>query len=186
MHKRFVLSIAVPLVLVAVGANAQDKGQIGITMGYPTSIGLIWHASDTVALRPEFAFSHSSSTGSSTATFAGSSSDSTTWQGGISALLYVHKWDKASAYLTPRFSYSRLTSSNTQTYNGSSVTSSSTGNVYSIAGSLGAQYSLSRRFGVFGEAGIAYTDQTTSYPSSESKTKAWGTRAGVGVILYLH
>ena len=43
------------LVLAACGtASAQDHGPVGITMAFPTSIGAIFHATDKVAIRPEF------------------------------------------------------------------------------------------------------------------------------------
>ena len=182
MHKRFVPAVVLLLGLVAAGANAQDTRQVGVAMGYPSSIGLIWRASDTVALRPEFSFS-GGSTGSSSP--GGYSSDTTAWGLGVSALFYARKWDKASAYLTPRFSYSHTSTTATQLLAGTPSTAENHGNAYSIAGSIGAQYSLSRRFGVFGEVGFAYTHQTSTYTAVENTANTWGTRTAIGVTLCL-
>ena len=50
--RRFLL--AAGLVCLTCGtASAQGAGKTGVTMGYPASIGVIWHASDKVAIRPE-------------------------------------------------------------------------------------------------------------------------------------
>ena len=83
--------------------NAQEAGQAGITMGYPGSIGILWHVSDSVAVRPEISFSTSSSDNEFGA-------DTTNVSGGASALFYVAKWDRVRAYVSPRFAYGRTTS----------------------------------------------------------------------------
>ena len=49
----------------ATNAVAQEKGQTGLTMGYPATIGLIWHIGDSAALRPEFSFSRTANEASS-------------------------------------------------------------------------------------------------------------------------
>ena len=49
------------MVAGVVRADAQEKGQAGITMGYPASIGVLWHLSDRVAIRPEFSFTNTDS-----------------------------------------------------------------------------------------------------------------------------
>ena len=52
------------LLLACGTARAQDTGKAGVTLAYPASIGVIWHAGDNVAIRPDFTFSHSSTDGS--------------------------------------------------------------------------------------------------------------------------
>lgn len=181
-------------------AGAQDRGQVGITMGYPASIGIIWHMTDGVALRPELSFARSSSESTTTATLTtfppgtytttSQTTSNTSWQVavGVSALFYVGKWDALRTYVSPRIAYSRtsFTSSN------STITpllgpSDTIGSSYFAAGSFGAQYSLAKRFGVFGEVGAGYTRGKTSSGTlgrSESRTNSFGTRSGAGVILY--
>jgi hypothetical protein len=89
------------------------------------------------------------------------------------------------------------------------LSSETTGSAYSTSGSFGAQYALTRRFGVFGEIGAAYssskatatstlntltsggflgvpftTTTSTQIVRSETRTRSWNVRTGVGVIFY--
>ena len=52
------LMLGVSLVL-SVGANAlaQDAGQVGVLLGFPSAVGVIWHVTDNIAVRPEVSFS---------------------------------------------------------------------------------------------------------------------------------
>ena len=54
---RTVSGVLALLLCGVTGAAAQDGGKAGITMGYPASIGILWHAGDRVAIRPEFSIS---------------------------------------------------------------------------------------------------------------------------------
>src|SRR5438105_2116566 len=95
--QRFFVLAAGLLLLTGRAAGAQDAGSIGVTMGYP-SIGVIWHASDKVAIRPEVSLtgSHSDS----------SDSDSLSVSTGLSALLYGGAGtDNVRPYFSPRFTY---------------------------------------------------------------------------------
>jgi hypothetical protein len=52
---------------------------------------------------------------------------------------------------------------------------------------FGAEYSLGRRFSVFGEAGVGYSWQKTTNGSItifSSRSHSVSTRTGAGVILY--
>ncbi len=99
--KRLMLAVSVVL---SVGANAlaQDAGQIGITMGYPSAVGIIWQVTDNVAVRPEISFSTTSTESpaiSSGLSLPGVSDDlgkssSTTVAFGASGLFYFGEWDK--------------------------------------------------------------------------------------------
>jgi hypothetical protein len=165
-------------------AGAQEPGKAGLTMGFPGSIGLIWHATDKVAIRPDFTFTRSTLDGT------GSSS---TWSFGtnISALFYMRKYENVRTYFSPRFSYSR-TSSTFDVFLPSqtaiadlTTTTSGTGG----GGLFGAQYSPGARFSVFGEAGLSFSHRSTGpvsgTPSSTKvKGNGWGTTAGVGVVFY--
>jgi opacity protein-like surface antigen len=166
----------VALLFVPSAAAAQEPGDIGVFMGYP-SLGLVWQVSEKVAIRPEIAFS-------STSTEVESSFSTGTSQGwnlrfGGSALFYLKDADRLRTYVAPQFTYSRT---HTET---SSSQSEAAGNSYGFAGLFGAQYSLNDRFSVFGELGLAYTHSTLSdLISTDSQADNWGTRTGVGVILY--
>jgi hypothetical protein len=169
-------------------ANAQEAGQIGITMGYPPSIGVVWHVSDSVAVRPEISFSRSSSDNEF-------SSDNTTVVTGVSGLFYLSKWDQVRTYVSPRFSYGHATSDSGGTLGLTSKSSN-----YNVVGSFGAQYTPHKRFAVFGETGFGYSRSTSSStyeipslalegllptrPTTTSTVTGFSSRTGVGVIFY--
>jgi hypothetical protein len=204
-HVLFILACGVAFA-VAGEARAQDTPRLGITMGYPAAVGVIWNVADRFALRPEMTFSGTtsdSSLGDTLGIGTGSSNDGFQVGVGVSALIYVGRWDELRTYVSPRFSYSRNKTSGTSTGSSSEITSRS----YLTSGSFGAQYSLGRRFGVFGEVGLAYTSMTTtqlltlvqtiSFPGLpaapitttalsrvETHAKTWGPRSGAGVIFY--
>jgi hypothetical protein len=175
---------------VCATANAQEAGQVGITMGYPGSIGVIWHVSDSVAVRPEVAFSTSSSNNEFSA-------DSTTVNVGASGLFYMAKWEHVRAYVSPRFSYGHASSDSTGTI-GIGLKNST----YNVVGSFGVQYTPHKRFAVFGETGVGYSRSTSSTttviipivlppgldlptrPTTTSTLTGFNTRTGVGVIFY--
>ena len=202
--RRIGLMAAVTFAFLANTASAQDTPKLGVTMGYP-SIGVIWHVTDGVALRPEV--SVAKSTGEFTTTtsfsFGGTTTTSTsvsttdTWQIGVglSALIYVSTHDALRTYVSPRWTYTRLSSdssSNLPTATGTS------GHANFVSGSFGAQYALGRRFSVFGELGLGFSRTVTSpLPSitslapgasssivGSSTTSTLGTRTGAGVVLY--
>jgi hypothetical protein len=170
--------------------NAQNAGQVGITMGYPGWIGVIWHISDSVVVRPEISFSTSSSDNEFGA-------DTINVSSGASGLLYVSRWDHVRAYVSPRFAYGRTTSDSVGTI-GISLKNST----YNVVGSFGAQYTPHKRFAVFGETGFGYnrsTNTTTTVvvpivlppgleparPTTKTTLTGFGTRTGVGVIFYI-
>jgi hypothetical protein len=165
-----------PLFLIAMAAapgaaHAQDAPKVGLTMGYPGSIGVLWRVADRVAVRPEITLSRSTgeARGSDLAGVAPSSTDESTGVGaGISALFYVRRSDALRAYVSPRFAYTRASTS--ASTGGSTVvalsTSNSTFQSYLTSGSFGAQYALGRRFGVFGEVGVSYSRTSTAVSST--------------------
>jgi len=190
--------------LAARSARAQDMPRIGITMGYPAAVGVMWNAAGRLALRPEVTL-QGTSTDSSLGDIIlpvniGSTSDSFQVGVGVSALIYLSRWDALRTYVSPRFSYSHASTSGTTVASSSETTSKS----YFTSGSFGAEYLFARHFGVFGEIGVGYTSTTTTasttstvviisplpptLPSATTRTenhlKTWSTRSGVGVIFY--
>jgi hypothetical protein len=207
--------IAVLAVLIPAVVHAQDRPKVGLTAGYPSAIGVILNLTDGVALRPEISLSHvsgDSGGGSVLGTPSPSSvSDGTGVGVGLSALFYLHGKDSFRPYLSPKFSYARTsTSSSTpsiDTFSGPS-TSEGTSSAYTASGSFGAEYSINRRFAVFGELGASYSRSTNSSTStftilatsivngritqteqsqlvtSSGHSNTVGTRTAVGVIVY--
>jgi hypothetical protein len=205
--------VAATLLLVASTARAQDMPKVGLTMGYPSSVGLLWQIGDGFAVRPEISLSHvsgDSSPGDLVGIPTTLSSDATNLVStGVSALFYVSHVDALKTYLTPRFSYARTsTSVTTNNSIAGPTTSDSTVSAYSASGAFGAQYGLGRHFGLFGEIGVGYTRTTTTVNSaltttltsivngvptqtvrtqpvsSGSHANAVSTRSGVGVLFF--
>ena len=166
-------------------AQAQEAGQVGLAMGYPASIGIVWHLSDDLAIRPEFGFIRN-------ATDSAFSSDATSVNVGASALYYLWKWDPVRGYLSPRFTYGHSSSGGSGT-----LSTSSTSSVYGLAGSFGVQYVAHKHFAVYAETGLGYSrskNSTSTFitvpplgvndSTATSTTTSWSTRSGVGVIFY--
>lgn len=163
-------------------AAAQETGKTGVTMAYPGSIGVIWHASDTVAIRPAFSFNHTSGESS-----IGSDNHSWGLGFGLGALFYLRKYDSVRTYVSPQFSYSRtnITATPVST-SGTLPEIASHNDATGGAGTFGAQFFATPHFSVYGEAGIAFTHHKTATGSSTAvKGSTWGTVAGVGVVMYL-
>jgi hypothetical protein len=183
MHVRaIILSLAV-VILVPCAAGAQERGQFGVAMGYPASVGFMWHVSDRVAIRPEVSFSHSSTESETSILGITSSSDTWTVSAGGSALWYFGGTDRVRPYFSPRVVFGH--SSNDHS---SSPYDPVTGNTISASGSFGAQYSPVRKFAVYGEVGYGFSrvhsELQTPISTSETTGWGWGTRSAADVILY--
>jgi hypothetical protein len=198
------------VVLAGVLANApvafaQEKGQVGLSLGFPASVGLVWHITDSIGIRPEFGFSFGSgeSTTEPITTLPGgsvasvSTSDTRSIGFGVSALFYVHERDNLRLFVSPRIAYSDLHVENEQSISvlpppigGSTLRVETDGTAITVSGSFGAQYSLSRRFSVFGEFGMSYADSETegstslAITRSSSTSQSWSSRGGAGVVFY--
>ena len=181
MRTVIVLVMGLVFGAVAVSAHAQDSGRVGLTTGYPAVIGIQWHLSDSIAVRPEVSFT---STGSSSESLVDATTDFTTFNTGVSVLFYSPLRDDLKMYVAPRFAYGRTS--------GSGDIVESITNIYSISGSFGGHYGLGRRLAVFGEAGVQYSHQTGSITTTISpgllrttnRGDVVGTRTAVGVVIY--
>ena len=179
MKRPFLGLVVITACLIPALASAQEAGKVGVTMGFPASVGVIWHTSEKIAVRPEFSFTHSSTDSRIT------NSNSDTVALGVSVLFYTKKWDNAAMYLAPRFSWSHG-SSESETDDGD-FESSSSGDSYTYSGSVGAQGWIGSRFSVFGEVGLSYgtaSSESDNPFSSEIKNQSFTIRSGVGVVLY--
>src|SRR5688500_4380567 len=177
-------SVVVVLVLLSpLTANAQERGQTGLTMGFPTSVGFIWHATDRLAIRPEITFSSFSSESENNILFLGDDDEDD--NGGsafttvVSALWYLRPAENnVRPYLSPRFTYGRASTDDL----GPESTA------WSLTGSFGVQYTPVRRFAVYGEVGFgrSQSESTLSTPIGDlsQETTSWSTRSAVGVIFY--
>jgi hypothetical protein len=80
---------------VATAARAQDNPKLGITMETPSTVGVIWHISNSIAIQPEIGFSKGSSEGER------SNTDQSGLFTGVGVRVYVHTWDNLRAYVSP-------------------------------------------------------------------------------------
>lgn len=179
---------ALVLLLLTTSAFAQDEPRIGITMAYPTTVGLLWQVSERIAVRPDVAFSTTTGESSTSNSFGATptSIDGSSVSVGLSALLTVRRWDNVRAYVSPRVEYAR----NTSTLAFGTTTSNSKGTAYVTSVAFGAQYVPVRRFGVYGEVGLAYTRGTNTSALTQARgvsrttTQGVGLRSGAGVMFF--
>ena len=183
------LTSAAVILLGASKTVAQERGQLGLTMGYPTEIGVVWHVADRVGLKGAVDFGFGSSEFDASVLLPERESHTDSFGVGVAGLLYFNRKDNVSTYFSPRFAYARTTTafegqsgiilpgiSSTPSLEIRSESSS-----YSFAGSFGAQYSPNRRFSVFGELGLNYSSGTIESSASlslaESETSTFGVRS---------
>lgn len=157
MNRLRVLLGTLALVAAPSVASAQDPGSLGLTASTSGSVGIVWHLTDRVAVRPAIDFAHISTSGDGIYTLSGVQDDnshsSNLFGIKISALLYLGRWENLRAYVAP--GYGRTFESRTVTY-----TDSETSN-YEVEGLFGLQYALGTRFAVFGETGVDYQHLST-------------------------
>jgi len=201
--------------LIPAALRAQDRPTLGLVAGYPSSVGVIWNVTGGVALRPEINLSHVSGD-SGGGDLLGIPSPSTTTDGtgvgvGLSALFYMGGKDSFRPYVSPKFTYTRTSTSSSTPSTATAIgasTSESSSSSYAASGSFGAEYSIHRRFAVFGELGASYSRSTSSSTSvftivataiangritqteqsqavtSSGHSNTVATRTAVGVIIY--
>jgi hypothetical protein len=189
------------LLLLPRAAAAQDTPRFGIVMGYPAQAGLLWRIVDRVAIRPEVNWTRSTFEAVTTSTFFNgtgitttsvtTTSESNAVGTGVTALIYVSRRDALRTYLAPRIAYSRSKTSNDVSTSIANVvpaaieTATST---YAVSGSLGAEFTMAKHFGIFGEVGVQYGRNTLSPNAplgrSDTTQTSIGLRSGAGVILF--
>lgn len=182
MQKRLLVVGLVALVLAPAGAAAQERGQTGLVMGFPGTLGFIWHASDSIAFRPEINFTHTSSESESSILGLSSSAENDALQLAGSMLWYRGTIDNVRTYFVPRVAYLRSSSESS----GSAAPVTAHG--FAVQASFGAQYAPVRRFSVFGELGYGFSRTSTKLSSfistNRTTNRTWSARSVVGVIVY--
>lgn len=166
-----------------VGAAAQNDRSVGLTIGYPTEVGLIWQAADRVSIRADTFFSSSWSDSETPDAgdgflqfFGGSSSTSgRTFGVGVSVLITVAKWERLRAYLAPRAAYARSSTESELSFSARlpgtttvipPATFETKVSTQTYGASFGTQYGLGDRFAAFGEVGVAYSSSRPSDSAS--------------------
>lgn len=174
--------------------SAQSAGDVGVTMGYPGALGVVWHVTDGFALRPDVGLTRTTSDSTTTGILGGAPLSSTNasrgWNStvGLSALVTVRNIERLRLYLAPRLAYSHATSDNETGFAGSLSAFTATTKGVIASGSFGAQYNLHDRFALFGELGVQYSTLTTTsdFPGSTTETDStsYGLRSAVGIAFY--
>jgi hypothetical protein len=189
------LSGVMLLTVAARPAAGQQAGDVGVTMGYPGAIGVVWHVTERFAVRPDVTLTRNTSESRTTSSlFQGQDLSSTTtsegWASavGLSALVTVRTIERLRLYLSPRVAYSHSTSENESGLTGALSAFTATTRGVIASGSFGTQYNVHDRFALFGELGLQYTTLTTKsdFPGSSNETDStsFGLRSAVGVTFY--
>jgi len=166
---------------------AQESGDVGLSMGYPSTIAVIWHISDRVAIRPEVSLDWTSTEIELGLPIEGdTSTDLFATNVGASILFYLGAPDRLRTYVSPRILYSRVS---TDTEASFTADIDRTLDGFLASGSFGAQYAVSDRFTAFGEVGFQYsrassTIRPTFGSTAEGTVRSLGVRTAVGVTLY--
>lgn len=172
---RFVAASVLGVILLAPAiATAQEERRVGLSMGYPASLGLLWHATDRVAVRPDVTFS----TVSSEVEDRGGSGSA--FSVGATVLFYTLQRDALSTYVAPSYLYAHSS-------NESASGLETTARTHQFGGSFGVQYKLGERVRVFGETGLYFAANKTEADDvfdSELTSNRFGNRGAVGLIFY--
>lgn len=196
---KFLATASAVLLLTAGSAFAQESGKVGLTMGAPSALGVIWHATDRIALVPKITFSTSANESRidsdftvngvvvSTVTLT-SESDSWTIAPGLDVRLYAARWDNVAAYIAPGVSYQRgstttTTSSTSPLGSPLSETRTYRNTGFDVRGVFGVQYTPHPRFGVYGEFGLRYAHSRQRL-ASEITSDATSSTSAIGAVFY--
>lgn len=180
------------MLFAAAPALCADPDHVGLTIGYPASIGVILPVTDWLSVRPDVSISHSSGEVPSIRTYDGLDPTAllallgSTSPFGVTDLLSPFSLPNATSFSSPVASWNtavgvsglfymggwddlRTYLSPRVAYSRSTSSSSSTFTAsevdtssYQTSGSFGARYTLGRHFGVFGEVGLSYTRTTST------------------------
>jgi hypothetical protein len=198
MRISFGLTVFVMQLSVAPAAAQTDR-QVGVVIGYPAQVGVLWQLNDRVAIRPEVAVSTTTNQSGLQVSFgfpgAMSTSttvtDATTLSTDIHLLFTVASWDAVKLYVTPGYGYTRSwNTATTTTQSGSApavvTTRDTTQDSHAAFASLGVQFRPHERFAVFGESGLRYSSTAFELVTATTrfKTHGYSTAGSLGVIFY--
>lgn len=193
MRVRYLLCALVVWAVSARTGAAQDNGGVGLVMGYPGAVGVVWHVTERLALRPDVTLSRSTSESTTTASGlfpTSSTTTSTSWSttAGLGALITVTRLERVRIYVAPRVAWMRNTSDNRAGVSGDLAAFDVTTTGLVSSASAGTEYRPHDHFAVFGELGLQYSELTTTsaFTGSRNRTEntSAGVRSAVGVTVY--
>jgi hypothetical protein len=166
--------IALPLALVFLSSalSAQEGRGNALVIGGAGQLGMLFEASDRLAIRPDLSYVR----GSSNSSFgSGSSWDLVV---GLATLHYLSREDRLRTYWTPRVSIA---------FEGSAPSIDGEQDSYTVSVALGARGNVTDRFSLFGEVGpeLDYreTSATLGGNTFTSTSRQWSIANRVGVNL---
>lgn len=189
--RHLVYIVAVLAAGAARPAAAQQAGDVGVAAGYPGALGVVWHITDGIALRPDLSVTRTTSETTSTG-LGGTLTTVNKAEGwnttvGLSVLVTVKTLERLKVYVAPRLAWSYASSDN-ESGAGTAIAFTTTTKGVIASGSFGAQYLLHDRFAIFGELGLQYSglDNTSDFPGSRSSgdSTTLGLRSAVGATFY--
>ncbi len=197
---RRTLALGILLAAIAPAAQAQDKGQLGINASIgegSRDVGVTYHVSGRFALRPSFrytttedetAFVLDSRCGEGGPREPGclipipqAEIETTEWGLGLSVLYYMGRKDSLSTYLAASGHYGKATAE-VGRVPGGGARGEQTTDGWTWGGTLGAQYSVAKRFGLFAEVGVRYANRESRFNESSVFTTVG---ASMGAVFYL-
>ena len=171
-------------------ASAQQDYRVGLVIGYPASVGVFWHVSDGVALRPDVTLNGRRQSRRSALSTGGTDRDDPvegwTTAVGLSALFYLGPPRRPSVLHVPRAAH---VWSSTET---GLAPAAATGSYASESMGFWRRARSARTtpptgFRLFGELGLGYMGRRVR-PASRSCGSRWrravGLRSGVGVVVF--
>jgi hypothetical protein len=195
MRTCFALALLAGL-LIAAPASAQTDRKVGITLGYPARVGVLWHVTGRFSLRPEIGWSFgtteseidfTSGTGlpPRTSTIEGDNWLATI---GLSVPFTVKSWDALRVTLVPSYRYTQQTSTSVSSFfvGGALPTISTRETItyeHSGGAAFGVQFTPHQRFAIFGETGLQYTSAGTR-DADRFRLRAFGTEGVLGAVFY--
>lgn len=194
---RKIVALFAGIVLVASLAAAQEAGRLGLNLRVDPAprIGLSYHISGRLALRPSIGFVQTSVESETKGEArvqkvprqVKTEKDTTHLSFGLGLHYYVLKADDFSVYSGLNVNYARNTS-DLSVDRQKDIERNGSGNIWQGSAVLGVQTPLNEHFSLFGEVGFGYTHQTFEREAkgkTDGTSKRWGlANSGVGLIFY--
>jgi hypothetical protein len=189
---RAIVGLCLLSLSLAGNAFAQDRS-VGLVMGAPLQVGLLWHVNGDLAVRPDVSWNWSSSELGAASpggdASLGSSISGGRLSAGVSVLFYLNDDDDLRSYVAPAYSVARMTMTTESSLSvpgagDENLQNRSTQTSHEGSVVFGAQQAIGSRFRVFGEVGLAFSTSSSKSRLSGAETsgKGAGTTGGIGVV----
>jgi hypothetical protein len=168
---RLSTTAAVLLMLALAPTATAQEPRLGLTVAYPTGVGVIWRVSERLALRPEFTLGYSNEIDDQFANVRANA-----WRFGValSGVVSIVRDGPRHLYAAPYYEFQRryTTASQTVSYGDPDDFFATTRfallevkprtNEHSIGGIVGFEFRIKDRYGLFVEGGAAHRNSRRS------------------------